>query len=30
MTSLNYQVDIEEKEPREVAKEWLKSEGLIK
>lgn len=30
MTKLNYKVDIEEKEPEEVAKEWLKSEGLIK
>jgi len=30
MTNLNYQVDIKGKDPRDVAKEWLKSEGLIK
>ncbi|NMA82561.1 MAG: glycine betaine ABC transporter substrate-binding protein [Epulopiscium sp.] len=30
ITQLNYQVDIEEKEPKEVAREWLQSEGLIK
>lgn len=30
MTNLNYKVDIEEKEPKEVAEEWLKSEGLLK
>lgn len=30
MTQLNYQVDIEEKDPKDVAREWLKSEGLIK
>ncbi|MBZ4688733.1 MAG: yehZ [Clostridiales bacterium] len=29
MTNLNYQVDIKEREPRAVAEEWLKSEGLI-
>lgn len=30
MTNLNYQVDIEEKSPETVAREWLKGEGLIK
>jgi len=30
MTELNYKVDIEEKDPKEVAEEWLKAEGLIK
>jgi len=30
MTELNYQVDIEEKDPKEVAEEWLKSEGFLK
>ena len=29
MTNLNYQVDIEEKEPVDVAREWLEAEGLI-
>jgi osmoprotectant transport system substrate-binding protein len=29
MTQLNYQVDIEEKEPDEVAEEWLRNEGFI-
>ncbi len=29
MIKLNYQVDIEEKEPKEVAKKWLEEEGLI-
>lgn len=29
MAKLNYEVDIEEHDPREVAEEWLKSEGLI-
>lgn len=29
MINLNYQVDIEEKEPRDVAGEWLRSQGLI-
>ena len=30
MTQLNYLVDIEQKETKLVAEEWLKSEGLIK
>ncbi|MGI6686475.1 MAG: glycine betaine ABC transporter substrate-binding protein [Bacillota bacterium] len=30
MTELNYQVDIEEKRPEVVAKEWLQAEGFIK
>lgn len=30
MIKLNYEVDIKEREPKEVAIEWLKSEGLIK
>lgn len=30
MTNLNYQVDIEEKDPKEVAEEWLSSSGLLK
>ncbi|HCX63078.1 glycine betaine ABC transporter substrate-binding protein [Sedimentibacter sp.] len=29
MTKLNYEVDINEREPDEVAEEWLKSVGLI-
>jgi len=29
MTDLNYRVDIEHKNPREVAKEWLQSAGLL-
>jgi osmoprotectant transport system substrate-binding protein len=29
MTELNAQVDIEKREPEEVAEEWLKSKGLI-
>jgi osmoprotectant transport system substrate-binding protein len=29
MTELNYKVDIEEEDPRDVAEEWLKTEGLI-
>jgi osmoprotectant transport system substrate-binding protein len=29
MTKLNYEVDINEREPKEVAKEWLQTEGLI-
>ena len=29
ITKLNYEVDINEREPKEVAKEWLKNEGLI-
>lgn len=29
MTLLNYRVDIEEKDPKEVARDWLKSEDLI-
>jgi len=29
MTELNYKVDIEEEDPRDVAEEWLKAEGLI-
>ncbi|MDD4088660.1 MAG: glycine betaine ABC transporter substrate-binding protein [Tissierellia bacterium] len=29
MTKLNYEVDINEREPDEVAREWLESEGLI-
>ncbi len=30
ITKLNYEVDINEREPEEVAREWLQSEGLIK
>lgn len=30
MMQLNYEVDINEREPEEVAREWLESEGLIK
>lgn len=30
MTKLNFEVDINEREPEEVAREWLQSEGLIK
>ncbi len=30
MTKLNYKVDIEEKDPKEVAEEWLKSESILK
>lgn len=29
MVKLNYEVDINEREPEEVAREWLKSEGFI-
>lgn len=29
LTDLNYQVDIEEREPKEVAREWLSSKGII-
>lgn len=29
MVKLNYEVDINEREPEEVAREWLKSEGII-
>jgi len=29
MIRLNYEVDIEERDPRDVAEEWLKAEGLI-
>ncbi len=29
MMKLNYEVDINEREPEEVAREWLQSEGLI-
>lgn len=29
ITKLNYEVDIDEREPGEVAEEWMKSEGLI-
>ncbi len=29
MTNLNYQVDIEEREPEEVAEEWLRDKGFI-
>jgi osmoprotectant transport system substrate-binding protein len=30
MTQLNYLVDIEQKDTKAVAEEWLKSEGLVK
>ena len=30
MSKLNYLVDIEEKEPKKVAEDWLKEEGFIK
>ncbi|MBU3227326.1 glycine betaine ABC transporter substrate-binding protein [Clostridium algidicarnis] len=30
MTKLNYSVDIEQRVPKDVAKEWMKSQGLIK
>lgn len=30
MSMLNAQVDLEKKEPKEVARQWLKAQGLIK